>query len=217
MTRRVLEENGDESLDRTEGSTVDHHRAVTASVGPDVLEVEAFGKVVVDLDRAELPAAADGVLDHEVELGAIERGLAGLDDVGKALFLRGLDDTVLGPLPILVGTDVFLTVLGVAEGDLGSELVEIEGLEDVEDKVDDLLELLLELVRAAEKVSVVLREAADSREAVELAALLIAVDRAELRETERKVAVRTRGAAVDLASPSCGVLIGWNESLPYLA
>ena len=57
---------------------MDHHRAVLLVVGADVAQVEADGEVVVHLHRAQLPAAADHVLHHEVDLRAVERGLAGL-------------------------------------------------------------------------------------------------------------------------------------------
>ena len=199
MAGGVLEEHGHETLQGAERGAVDHHRTLAGAVGIDILQLEALGEVVVHLDGAQLPAAADGVLHHEVQLRAVEGGFARLHDERQALLLRGLDDAGLGLLPVLVGTDVLGRVLGVAEGDLRGELVEVQGLEDVQDQVDDLLELLLDLVLAAEQVRIVLGESADAGQAVQLTGLLVAVHGAELGVAQGQVLVGVRGAAVDLA------------------
>ena len=62
----------------------------------------------------------------------------------------------------------------------------------------DLLELLLQLVRTAEKVCVILGEATHPRKAVQLAALLIAVHGAELGEAQREIPVRAGRTAENL-------------------
>ena len=80
-----------------------------------VFELEPLGQVVVNLDCAELPAASDGVLDHEVKLGTIESGLAKLLAGVEPFFLTSLDDGLLCKVPVLVRTDVLLFVLGVSQ------------------------------------------------------------------------------------------------------
>ena len=44
-------------------------------VGAHVVQVETLWQVVIELDGAELSLAAEGILYHEVQLGAVERGL----------------------------------------------------------------------------------------------------------------------------------------------
>jgi hypothetical protein len=83
--RRVLDVHREEALERAQHGAVQHHRAVGGVVGADVLEVEALGEVGVDLERAELPRAADGVGDVELQLRAVERPLALGDLEGAAL------------------------------------------------------------------------------------------------------------------------------------
>ncbi len=195
----MLQQYCHESLHRAERRTVDHDRAVEAVVGALVREVEALREVVVDLDRAELPLAADGVLDHEVELRAVEGSLAVLHDGVEPLLRRGPDDRRLGLLPVLVRADVLLAVVGVAQRDLRRVVVELERLEDVEHDVDHALELLQQLVGAHEQVGVVLREASDARQTVQLARLLVAVYGAELGQTHRQLLVGAGLRAVDLA------------------
>ena len=74
----MLDEQPDEPLHRSEGCAVDHDRAMRLVVGPRVGEVEPLGQAVVDLDRSQLPLTADDVLDHEIDLGPVKSGLAGL-------------------------------------------------------------------------------------------------------------------------------------------
>ncbi len=195
----MLEKHGYETLHRAEGGAVNHDGAVLLVVAAGVFELEAFGQVVVDLDGAELPAAAEGVLDHEVELGAVECCLAKLGAGLEALLGAGVDDGLLGKVPVLVRADVFLLVLGVAERYLGLEVVKLESLEDVEDDVHHLEELALNLVGGAVDVGIVLRKAAHACQAVELAALLVAVDCAELGQAQGQVAVAAGQRAEYLA------------------
>ncbi len=195
----VLEQHGHETLHRAEGRAVNHHGTVLLVVGAGVFELEALGQVVVHLDGAELPAAADGVLDHEVEFGTVECGFAKLGAGFESFLGAGFDDGLLGEVPVFVATDVFLLVFGVAERDLSLEVLEVESLEDVEDDVHHLEELVLDLVGSAEDVGVVLRKAAHAGQAVELAALLVAVDGAELGKAQGQVAVRAGSGAEYLA------------------
>ena len=178
---------------------MDHHRAVTLVVGAHVFQLEAFREVVVHLDGTQLPAAADGVFHHEVELRAVESGFAVFHHGGQAFLGGRLDDGGFGLLPVLVGADVLAAVNLVAQRHLGRELVELQRAENVKHDVDDLAELFLELVGTAEEVGVVLRKAADAGQAVQLTALLVTVHSAEFREAERQVAVRTGLRLVDLA------------------
>ena len=50
-------------------------------VGADVLQVEALGQLVVELDRGALPLPADRVGDVEVDLRAVERAVAFVERV----------------------------------------------------------------------------------------------------------------------------------------
>ncbi len=111
----MLNEYGYETFHGSERSAVNHHGAVLLVVGACVLELEAFGKVVVDLNGSQLPATAKGVLYHEVELGTVECGFAIFDVGGETLFFAGFNDGVLCAFPIFFRTDVLFAVHFVAE------------------------------------------------------------------------------------------------------
>ena len=80
-----------------------------------------------------------------------------------------------------------------------SLILETEGLEDEGDDFHHTQELIFELVGGAEEVCVVLREAAHAGESVELAALLVAIDGAELGKTNGQVLVAAGRGLVNLA------------------
>ena len=72
LAGEVLDEDADEALDGTEAHAVQHDGALLGTVGVDVLEVEVLRHLEVELHGAALPGAAEGVLQVEVDLGAVE-------------------------------------------------------------------------------------------------------------------------------------------------
>ncbi len=68
----------------------------------DVVQVEAFRQVEVELDRAELPFAAQRVQHLQIDLGTVERAAAGIDLVGDLSAVQRLFQRVLGRLPLFV-------------------------------------------------------------------------------------------------------------------
>ena len=102
-------------------------------------------------------------------------------------------------MPVFVAAYVFFLVVRVAERDLSLKVVEFQSLEDIEDNVHHLQELILYLVGGAVDMGVVLRKTAYSGQAVELTALLIAVNGAELGKAQREIAVAAGQRAENLA------------------
>ena len=109
------------------------------------------------------------------------------------------------------------------------KILKIQRLKDQQHNIDHAFEFILQLVRGAEKVGIILCKSADAGQAVKFTALLVTVNRSEFSNTDGQVFVRT-GFALYISqwcgqfiglrkncSPSIGVLIGWKESLPYFA
>ena len=145
------------------------------------------------------PLAADDVADHEVDLRAVEGGLAGLLGEGHAEGLGGVAAGGLGLVPHGGGAGVFVGV-GIAETDAHAVVGHAERGEDGLHERQAAHDLALHLLLGAEEVGVVLGEAADAGHAVELAGLFPAVDGAELGEAHGQiaVAVRLRGEDLDV-------------------
>ena len=148
--------------------------------------MEALRQVEVELHRAELPRTAEGVLDLHVDLGAVERAAALVDLVAHPLLVERIPKGLRRLLP----------AGGIADRLRGLrrkvrlDVVEAELAEHLLRELDRVLDLLHDLLRRAEDVRIVLREAADAEHAVADAVLLVAVDRAELAVADRQVAVR---------------------------
>lgn len=54
-------------------------RVVVVTTVVAVLEVEAFGELEIELERGALMVAAEGVSDEDVDLGAVECAVLGVD------------------------------------------------------------------------------------------------------------------------------------------
>src|SRR5205085_6106878 len=88
----VLDEDGDEALERSVDGAVDHHRPVERVVLAHVLQIESLRRGVIELDGPELPEASDAVLHLEVELGPVEGAVARvLHPWDAGLLDRGLE------------------------------------------------------------------------------------------------------------------------------
>ena len=197
VTTGVLDKHSTETLQGTEGCTVDHHRCLLRIVLVSIFQLEALGQVVVHLDGTQLPATANGILDHEVEFRSIEGSLACLHLGVQALLLTSLYNGLLCQCPVLVGTYILLVVVGIAQGDL-SLVVETEGCQHHTDDVHHIEELLLHLVRTAEEVGIVLSERAHTGQTMQLTTLLITVDRTKLSNTQGQVFIGTGLVGEDL-------------------
>jgi hypothetical protein len=108
----VLDQDPDEALEGAHERAVDHGRAVLGVVGAGVLQGEALGHVVVELDRSELPRAPDRVGHVQVDLRPIERAVAGVPlEVQARVDERPLEGR-LGAVPHLVAADALLRPRG---------------------------------------------------------------------------------------------------------
>src|SRR5690606_24691842 len=119
----------DEALHPAEGGAVDDHRAVRLVVGADVLQAKTLREDVVDLHGAELPLAADEVLHDEVDLRAVEGGLARLGGVGNAERCGGALEGAPGGVPELRIADELVAVR-VAQADADAVVAHAQRAED---------------------------------------------------------------------------------------
>ena len=84
---------------------MNHHDAVLLSILANVVGIEAFRKVEVNLDRWSLPASPKGVHELDVDLRSVERTAALVDVVIQSHFFDCLLDRCFGILPVFVATD----------------------------------------------------------------------------------------------------------------
>ena len=94
---------------------MNHDRSLLRIVLISVLKLETLRQIVVHLYRTELPTAAYGILDHEIEFRTIERSLAILNLCLKPSFTACFNYSLFGRCPYLIGTDVLLMVVRIAQ------------------------------------------------------------------------------------------------------
>ncbi len=189
----MLEQDAHEALDAAQQGAVDHDGPMLFVVGPGVADVQALGHGEVHLDGAALPGAAHDVADVEVDLGAVEGAVAGVEHVVDALAVEHAREDALGQLPDLVRADA----LGRPGAELDLDVAEAERGVDVLHEAHHAEHLVFELLGGAVDVRVVLGEVAHAEEAVQHAAHLVAVHAAELGHAQRQVAVGAPAALVD--------------------
>ena len=138
------------------------------------------------MDGRHLPGASDCVLRLHRDLRAVERRTTLVENELKALLLRRQPQRLGGLRPLLVGADALDRVAG---RELEVEVLESVVAQEIEDEGEEAVELVAHLLLRAVDVGIVLGEAARSRESLDDAGLLVPIDRAELEQAHRKLAV----------------------------
>ena len=179
---------------------MDHHRRLLRAVGGDVEGVEALRQVEIDLGRAALPVAADGVAQHVFELRPVERAFARIDrGLDAVVALRDLLQHILhdafGVIPGLVGADALLGTRRELHREIALEAEVRIGRQD---QIVDLQALVGHLLLGAEHMRVVLREGAHAHQPVQRAGRLVAMHDAELGHAQRQLAIRAQPVLEDL-------------------
>ena len=126
--------------------------------------------------------------------GPVEGAAALVEDQVEVHGQRRPTERLGGLLPLLVGAHRLALGSG---GQLEVEVVEPEVAEQGEHEAQGGVQLVGHLVAGAEDVGVVLGHAPDPGQPVDHAGLLVAVDRPELEEPQRELAVGALAALVD--------------------
>src|SRR3954468_22590400 len=165
----VLDQDAGKALHRAADRPVHHDRRLLSPVGVDVEGAEALRQVEVDLRRAALPVAPDGVAQHVLEFRAVEGALSRVDRRPDPVagapgdLLEDARHHGLGVVPHCVRADALLGPGRKLHDDV---VLEAEIGVGRENEVVDLQALGGELVLRAEDVRVVLRKGAHAHQPV---------------------------------------------------
>src|SRR6185295_11684096 len=94
-----------EPLVGTIDGTMDDRGTVPLTVLADVFEVESFRRLVVELNRRELPGPTESVVDVDVDLRSVEGAIALLDLERQANRLERPGQRALSLVPELLRTE----------------------------------------------------------------------------------------------------------------
>ena len=182
----MLDQDSDETLDGTEYHTVDHDRSVFLSVGSRILQVEPEGQLEVKLDRTALPGPSDGILQMEVDLRSVERSVTFIYHIRKSDVFQSAAQSICSHLPFCIASHAVLRTCGQFY-----MIFESEQAVNLIDQLYNTLDLILDLLRSHEDMSIVLCEAAHSHQSVELAGFLMAVYDTQFAHADRQITVGT--------------------------
>ena len=171
-----------------------HHGTLLRTVLRNVFGVQSFRQNEIKLQGAALPDPADGVLQREFQLGAVEGALAGLQHQRLARRLGGGRQGGLGLVPDLVGPGAQFRT----RRELGVRQRHAQVVIDAAQQFDEPRAFLRDLLFAAEDVGVVLGEGAHPHDAVHGARRLVAVAGAELGHAQRQLAIGLLADVEDL-------------------
>src|SRR5262249_39697610 len=103
----MLDEDSEEALDGTVQRPMHHQRLMRLTVFSDVLQPEARRQIEIELDRGELPFAADRIDQLYVDFRPVERGFVRrYFDLEIQLVRRSLEG-ILRKLPLIGRARVF--------------------------------------------------------------------------------------------------------------
>src|SRR6266436_4150074 len=193
----MLDQDAEEALDGTEQSAVDHERLMLGAIVGDVLQAEASGQIEIELHGGELPGAADGVNELDIDLGAVEGGFALHFLERNVHALHRVGEGGGGAALVFGLAGVVFRMRGVPVGELDLEFVEAKIFHDGVDKIHAGFDFRFDLRGHAENVRVVLRESADAEQAVKHAASFVAIDSAKFGEAHGKITIAAQLRFVD--------------------
>ena len=176
---------------------MDDDGALLAAVAVDIAQVKLRRQAEVQLAGGERVLGADGRLDVDVQLRAVEGGLADLLGEVDAELGQHLAQRALGVIPHGVVLVVLLLVGRIAQRQHAAVVGDAEVAIDVEDQIADRGDLVLDLLRRTEQVRVVLAEVAAALDALEGAGGLIAEVVRDLADAQGQLAVGTRTVGKD--------------------
>src|SRR6266487_4903643 len=193
----MLDQDAEEALDGTEQSAVDHERLMLGAIVGDVLQAAASGQTEIELHGGELPGAADGVNELDVDLGAVEGGFALHFFERNVDALHGVGEGGGGAAPVFGLAGVIFRMRGVPVGELDFEFAEAKIFHDGVGEIDAGFDFRFDLRGHAENVRVVLRETADAEQAVKHAAAFIAIDGAKFGKAHGKITIAAQLRFID--------------------
>ena len=163
---------------------MDHERRVLRVVRAHVRQSEPRRHLGIELDRPHLPRATEHVGHVQVDLRAVEGAVALVHLVVDAAPVERAPERGFREIPLLVGSELLLGPGRELEPRLHPEqVVEVRGV------VEAAEDLVLDLLRRAEHVRVVLGDVLDAEQAVQRSAALVAMERRRLRKAHGQLPI----------------------------
>src|ERR1700675_611141 len=153
----MLDQHTAKTLHGAEWRAMDHHRMSGGVIRTDIGNIEPLRKIVVDLNRTQLPFPTDHILDHEVDFrsvkGCFPRFFGKLDPQ----LLHARPQGRLRLIPLLESPDK-LGRIRIAQPKAYPIGFHAQGSENFEDETQTALDFSENLLIRAENVRIILSE-----------------------------------------------------------
>lgn len=146
--------------------------------------VELLRHEHIQLDRATLPGTANGITQMEINLRAIECAIAFIDDILQATMLQGITQCIRRLFPDLVRAHGIIRTRGKL-----CRIGKTERAVYFIEEVDRMLDLFFDLRWRQEQMCIILREIADTEQAVKLTRFLMTMHETELTKAQRQITI----------------------------
>src|SRR5882762_840052 len=193
----VLDQDAEKALDRAPQRAVDHQGAVPVAIFADIFETESAGQIEIELHGGELPRAANGVDELDVDFRAVKCGFSSHPLERHAQFGKRAFKRASRSAPVLSRSRIIFRMRRVPVRKFDDVLAEAEGFHDGESEIDARFDFGFDLLRHAEYVRVILSESAHAQQSVQYARALIAIHGAELSQAHRQLAVTAQARFVN--------------------
>ena len=175
-----------------EDHAVHHDRPVPGAISANVSQVESFGQRKITLDCCALPAPVKGVLELDVDLRPIESAFPFAYLILEALFFKRLDEGAGRSLPIFIRANGLLR----PGADFHLE-VEAENPHHLDNKINNTLDFVVQLLGHAKDMSIILGKLPDPKQPVQHAGFFVPVHRSQLEVAKGQVTVAADSGLVD--------------------
>src|SRR5579884_2229867 len=134
---------------------MDHVRSVCLPIFGNVGQIEPLRHIPVELNSCALPVTPECIADFQIDFRPVERTTASIDLVWQMALLQRATQVSLGSVPELWPPHRLFR----AGREKHLKARKAKGTQDLQGQVDHPEDLIVDLIRAAEDVSIVLSEA----------------------------------------------------------
>ena len=181
----AFDHNADEPLQRAQHRAVQHDRHVLFAILANIARAQTFGQHKIQLQRAALPGAPNGIAQVIFNLRPVKRALARQLFPLKTNRCQRIAQAALGPVPHRVITGARVG----PQGQLDRNIVKAEVFINLRNQPAKRDRFINNLVFAAENMRVILRHLAHPHQPVQRAMGLIAVATPKFGHTNGQVAI----------------------------
>ena len=182
----MLNQDTDETLNRTKYNTMDHDRTMLLSISSDIFAVKSHWQLEVKLDRTTLPCSSNRIFQMEINLRTIECSVSFIYRIGQTQIIQSTLKCCSRHIPIFVTSHGILRPCGKFY-----MIFKSKQLVYFIDQLCNAFDLVTDLLRHHKDMGIILCKATYTHQAMKLTGFLMTMDKTKLTHTQWQIPVRT--------------------------